>query len=540
MVPVPSLLPFLLAAATTAVAGAQRTPDEALRALRDGNDRFAAGRSVVPPLGEGVRRTLARGASPFAVVLCCADSRVPPEHVFNCGLGDLVVVRVAGAMASAEAVAALEDAVERLGVPLGLVLAHEDCGAIAAALDPAAVPAPGPAMRALLERIEPSLRQVRERALADKELRDAAEDEHAQATVHECLRRSPLLRRHATAGRFRLVAARYHLEAGTVEWLPERPLPAESPLERAATPLPAVPPHVALRLLQAGHRRFLGDGAPTADLTARRRSELAFGQQPVAIVLACADARVAPEHLFDAGLGELAVLRLPGHTLNDDALASIEHAAGALGASLLVVLGHTGCEALHAAARHPERSELTPSQRALLLRLEPAVAAARAAALPGEPVAEHAVRGHALRTVAEVRARSALLRELEQAGRFVVLGCVYDVAAGDLEWLKDAAPSAPRVRADGADALEPHPAPAPAPPAAPAGEALARVDECADAARTTPPAAQPAPAPARAEPAPAPATAVSGGGRGPESVVLLGIAGIASLVAAALLAWRHR
>ncbi|MBL8727668.1 MAG: hypothetical protein JNM25_04495, partial [Planctomycetes bacterium] len=119
--------------AITATAVAQRTPDEALRALQEGNQRFVADRSIPQPLGEGVRRTLARGQSPFAIVLCCADSRVPPEHVFNTGLGDLFVVRVAGHTCDAETLASIEYAVEHLNTPLCVVLGHESCGAVAAA-----------------------------------------------------------------------------------------------------------------------------------------------------------------------------------------------------------------------------------------------------------------------------------------------------------------------------------------------------------------------------------------------------------------------
>jgi carbonic anhydrase len=557
------VLPFLLAAVAAGTAAAQRTPDEALRALRDGNERFAANRSLLQPLGEGVRRTLARGQSPFAVVLCCADSRVPPEHVFNCGLGELVVVRVAGHVADPETVASIEYAVEQLGAPLAVVLAHEHCGAVAAGAAQAHPDEPhaghSAAMQQLLERIEPAVRKARERALGGKELLDACEEEHAHATVHDCLRRSALLRRHASAGRFRMVAARYDLDTGAVEWLPPRPEPLDAPA--VDVPLPAdaaagMPPHVALRLLQAGHRRFLGDGKPTADLTPARREQLvAAGQQPLAIVLACADSRTPPEHVFDAGLGELFVVRVAGATLNDAALASIEHAATQLGASLLVVMGHSHCDALAAAAARPETQQLSPNQRALLLRLEPAVAAARAHGR-GRDVVEHAARAHALRTVAEARSRSASLRRLEHEGRLTMLGCVYDVASGDLEWLKDTAvphatDAAPRAAlhaaANGAAHDVPAPYAAPAPQPAPAVE-IALPGGAHPPAPAHRPAHDPARAPAsvhehaeHAAPA-VPHAAPAAGPRAPwqDPIVLVGGFGVLSLLAAALLAIRRR
>jgi carbonic anhydrase len=449
---------LLLAAAASALV-AQKTPDEALRALQDGNRRFAADRSVGQPLGEGVRRTLARGQNPFAIVLCCADSRVPPEHVFNTGLGEIFVVRLAGHAIDPETLASIEYAVDHLNVPLCVVLGHESCGAVAAATAMASTedqghgkPAESQALQGLLEQIEPAVRKVRSRDLGGKELTDACEEEHAQRTVTEGLRRSPLLRRYAQVGKFRMVAARYHLRSGEVEWLPVRPLPTDpetqSHASHAGVPM-GVPPHVALRLLQAGHRRFLGDGPATADLTSTRREQLTHGQQPLAIVLCCADSRVAPEHIFDAGLGELFVIRVAGNTLNDDVLASIEYAAAHTGASMLVVMGHTRCGAVTAAAEHPAEQQLSPNLRALLGRLEPSVEKARASGKQGQDLVELAIRANVHRTLAEARSRSALLRSLEHEGRFAMLPVVYDLASGDLTWLKDLA--------------EPAAAPAPAP-----------------------------------------------------------------------------
>jgi len=434
----------------TAAAGllAQKGPDDALRALQDGNRRFVAGKSVPQPLGEGVRRTLARGQSPFAIVLCCADSRVPPEHLFNAGLGELFVVRIAGNTCDAETLASIEYAVEHLNVPLCVVLGHESCGAVAAAVAQSSAlekarpeAAESQAIAQLLEQIEPAVRKTAPRDLLGKDLTDACEEENVHLTVHECIRRSPLLRRYAQVGKFQIVPARYHLDSGEVEWLPARALPpepkADTHTHRGAVPM-TVPPHVALRLLQAGHRRFLGDGLPSGDLTPARRTQLTTGQQPVAIVLTCADSRTAPEHVFDAGLGELFVIRVAGNAVNDDVLASIEYAAHHTGASLLVVMGHTRCGAVTAAAEHPEDQQLTSNMRSLLARLEPSVEKARASGGKGAELVELAVRANVLRAIAEARSRSAILRDLEKQGRFAMLPVVYDIASGDLTWLKDA------------------------------------------------------------------------------------------------------
>jgi len=426
---------------------AQRSPDDALRELKEGNRRFAADKSVPQPLGEGVRRTLARGQSPLAIVLCCADSRVPPEHVFNAGLGELYVVRVSGHACDPETLASIEYAVEHLNVPLCVVLGHEKCGAVAATVAQFQTRGNGgthddasPAIRQLLEQIEPAVRRAAARDFVGEQLCAAAEEENVHHTVHECLRRSDLLRRYASVGRFRMVGARYHLDSGEVEWLPMRPMPeAPTALEEpthGVVPSNA-PPHVALRMLQAGHRRFLGDGQAAGDISSRRREQLTHGEQPLAIVLTCADSRVAPEHLFDAGLGELFVIRVGGNTLNDDVLASIEFAATRTGASLLVVLGHSRCTAVQAASEHPENRDLSPHLRSLVARLEPSVAKAAGEGTTGPDLITRAVRANVLRTVAETRSRSAIVRQLEAEGRFAVLPAFYDLATGDVAWLKD-------------------------------------------------------------------------------------------------------
>jgi len=554
-----------LAIAIAAPLAAQRTPDEALRALQDGNRRFAADRSVPQPLGEGVRRTLARGQSPFAIVLCCADSRVVPEHVFNAGLGELFVIRVAGHAADPETIASIEYAVDHLSVPLCVVLGHEGCDAVAAAVAQVAAagqehpePAPSAVLQGLLEQIEPAVRKVQKRELAGAELTDACEEEHAQLTVTECLRRSPLLRRFARVGRFKMVPARYHLLSGEVEWLPNRPLPAEpaSAALRALPPVPvAAPPHVALRLLQAGHRRFLGDGLPAGDLSVTRREQLTHGERPLAIVLCCADSRVAPEHLFDAGLGELCVIRVAGNALNDHVLASIERGARDLGASLLVVLGHTRCGAVAAAAEHPEGQQLTPNLRALLARLEPPVEKARRGGATGQALVDLAVRANVQRVVVEARSRSAILRDLEQQGRLAMLPAVYDLASGEIVWLKDAAEpeaapppapagesapprhagSAPQEKHGAATAPQ-HGREVPVPQQPPANdEDLTVVAPPPGADHPADPAAEDHGAPAAGVPEPADPT---GGAASPwrDPILVVGLGGVASLLLAALVA----
>ncbi len=426
----------------------QRPAETALEALREGNRRFVEQRTAVPPLGEGMRRSLARGQSPGAIVVCCADSRVPPELIFNTGLGELFVVRLAGTCVDAEALASIEYAAEHLGTQLCVVLTHESCGALQAGLDrqrqrdAGRTHAESEAMQGLLERLEPAVRKALAASRSAPETAQLAEEEQAQLSADECLRRSPVLRHLHREGRFRIAPARYHLRTGVVEWLPDRPRPTgEAPAEMDHAVIAAtndsVPPHVALRMLQAGHRRFLSSARPAGDLSQRRREDLTHGQRPLAIVVACADSRVSPELLFDAGLGEVFVVRLAGNVINDSALASIEYAAAHTGASLCIVLGHSSCGALTAAAEHPAEQKLTENMRALLGRLEPSVERARSGGRKGAELVTAAIRANALRAVAEARSRSGLLRGLEKEGRFALLAAVYDLPSGDIQWLDE-------------------------------------------------------------------------------------------------------
>jgi carbonic anhydrase len=131
-------------------------PAAALAALQDGNERFATGRSSHPRQDVGRRAALRGGQRPFAAVLSCADSRVPPELVFDQGLGDLFTVRVAGHVLGADVRASLHFAVDELRVPLVVVLGHERCGAVGLAVD--ALRAGGDVEAPLIRDIAPSAR----------------------------------------------------------------------------------------------------------------------------------------------------------------------------------------------------------------------------------------------------------------------------------------------------------------------------------------------------------------------------------------------
>src|SRR5437868_3217884 len=114
--------------------------EQAWQRLQAGNNRFAEGMMERPDLGASRRQELSKGQKPFAIVLTCADSRLAPEFIFNQGLGDLFVLRVAGNLTDPFILGSIEYAVEHLHVPLIVVLGHENCGAVAGALTKAHFP----------------------------------------------------------------------------------------------------------------------------------------------------------------------------------------------------------------------------------------------------------------------------------------------------------------------------------------------------------------------------------------------------------------
>jgi carbonic anhydrase len=194
----------------------QVSPEEALKRLMEGNARFVAGRMtrVAPEDVASARHNVATGQRPFAVIVGCSDSRVSPEIVFDEGLGDIFVIRTAGEVVDDAALGSIEYAVEHLGSQLIVVLGHQRCGAVSAAV--AGEDAPRH-IATLLKAIEPAVEQTK------GEPGDPVENAvHAQAiNVAKQLRQAePILAERVRSGKLKIVAARYDLDTGKVEVLP--------------------------------------------------------------------------------------------------------------------------------------------------------------------------------------------------------------------------------------------------------------------------------------------------------------------------------
>ncbi|MGH2652460.1 MAG: carbonic anhydrase, partial [Actinomycetota bacterium] len=204
-------------AADTGPPTSRLTADVALRRLLDGNERFVTNRELNPDRGPELRLRLAEAQHPFAVILGCSDSRVPPEILFDEGLGDLFVIRNAGAIVDTTCLASVEYGVDHLGVSLVLVLGHERCGVITTAV---AVAREGEEVRghlwSLIDAVRPALETTNDR---DGDVIDQAVCAHVKIQV-ECLRRAdPIVSPAVKAGAIQIVGARYDIDRGQVELL---------------------------------------------------------------------------------------------------------------------------------------------------------------------------------------------------------------------------------------------------------------------------------------------------------------------------------
>jgi carbonic anhydrase len=196
---------------------AKVAPADALVRLKAGNQRFIAGKLQHPHQNPKRRAELVTGQRPFAIVLGCADSRTSPEVLFDQGLGDLFVVRVAGNILNDHVLGSIEYAVEHLGAQLIVVLGHQHCGAVQAAKETLDSKAEAPAhLNSLVTAIQPAVEATRG---ADLEATIKANIEN----VVQSLRSSePVLRKEVEAGAITVLGAYYDLGTGSVAFTEEK------------------------------------------------------------------------------------------------------------------------------------------------------------------------------------------------------------------------------------------------------------------------------------------------------------------------------
>jgi carbonic anhydrase len=196
------------------------TPDEALQKLKDGNTRFVAMNHETTNEGSARRIAVAAGQTPFAAVIGCVDSRVPPELVFDRGLGDLFVSRVAAAIADDSAVGSIEFGVAEFAIPLVVVLGHSKCGAVKAtieAVEANELTAPGQ-IGAVVGPIVPAVEAAGAAGASGDDLLDQSVRGSVQITAG-VLRNSAVLSGLIADGKLKVVGAHYELATGEVTFL---------------------------------------------------------------------------------------------------------------------------------------------------------------------------------------------------------------------------------------------------------------------------------------------------------------------------------
>jgi carbonic anhydrase len=199
------------------------SPDQALERLREGNSRFVADQPAQPDISTRRRLELAKGQKPFAALIGCADSRVGPEHLFGAGLGELFIVRTAGNYLDDAGFGSIAFAVAQLGVPLVVVLGHEQCGAVAAASavvsDNAQLP---PALTRMVQPILPAAIDAHARHRDGEDLLDLAIHLNVRRVVQGLREASdPIIGEPVREGRVRVVGAHYDLATGAVDFFDE-------------------------------------------------------------------------------------------------------------------------------------------------------------------------------------------------------------------------------------------------------------------------------------------------------------------------------
>lgn len=201
----------------------------------------------------------------------------------------------------------------------------------------------------------------------------------------------------------------------------------------------AASPEEALQLLKEGNKRFVDNKQANNDLSETRRNELIEGQEPFAVVVACSDSRVAPEHAFDQGLGDIFVVRVAGNILDPAEIGSVEYAVDHLKSKVVVVLGHESCGAVTAAVekdQNPEDSHTTEHIDAFLDNIEPAVAKAKEGDLEGKALVEKTAEINAELAAAQLLSDSSLIKSASEKNEVKVVSGKYLLTSGAVEWHK--------------------------------------------------------------------------------------------------------
>lgn len=188
--------------------------------LDTGNKRFTLQRTTKPHQNLARVKETATEQKPFACVLTCSDSRVSPEILFDQGIGDLFVVRVAGNVSDTDEIGSIEYAVGHLHTPILVVMGHSHCGAVKAVASGAVLP---PTIKRLTDNIEPAVARCKAEGFKGEELVEHSVRENVVQSINDVLHRSDEVRKLVGSGKLKVYGAVYHLDSGLVEWLDGKP-----------------------------------------------------------------------------------------------------------------------------------------------------------------------------------------------------------------------------------------------------------------------------------------------------------------------------
>ncbi len=212
------VLTLAILVSISVVFAATQPGEDALNKLTNGNKRFVSCNLGQKDVSDTRRKELVDGQHPFAIVVTCSDSRVSPEIVFDEGLGDIFVVRVAGNVLDPTALGSIEYAAEHLHTPLLILMGHDKCGAVAAAMD-----ANGEAegnIGVILKKIMPAVKKAKAKGGSKDEMLNMAIRENVSLSYNAIRKQSPVLKHLIDKGELKVVAGIYHLASGEVETLP--------------------------------------------------------------------------------------------------------------------------------------------------------------------------------------------------------------------------------------------------------------------------------------------------------------------------------
>ncbi|WP_235727753.1 carbonic anhydrase [Maridesulfovibrio frigidus] len=479
-----TIMTVLLIADLSQVYAEKVSPEGVLSLLKDGNKRFYSGNPTHKNT-DSIRLNQAgtenQGDHAYATVITCSDSRVPVERVFDAGVMDLFVIRVAGNVVQTDEAGSIEYGLAHVNTPVLVVLGHKQCGAVEAVTS--VVQGHSHTFERNIPPLVAPIAPAVKRAMAQhsniegNEIVPYAITENVWQSIEDLFMESPATRKLFKSGKVKVVGGIYDVSNGQVEWLsedkvlsilkkveanPKRGIYAMAANGKGAVPVPSPDeiakgpadkhtyppikgkpsPSEVIMLLQDGNDRFSSGSTihPNSGISRMNQSGAeSQGKHAYATVITCSDSRIPVERVFDAGVMDLFTVRVAGNVVQTDEAGSIEYGLAHVDTPVLVVLGHTQCGAVAAVtnAVQGHGSELEWNIPPLVAPILPAVqkAISMNPGVKGEEVIPYAIEQNVWQSIEDLFMQSPAARQIVKTGRSKVIGAIYDVATGQVKWL---------------------------------------------------------------------------------------------------------